>query len=1386
MIITHRWTCESNMEETITCKGPCERKNWPKYGRSSFLRHLSQAKKCRAMYTIEEIDELKKSSHERKETLALKRKRDDYDPEVRNKKYKKGNAKKKELERQQESYDSAKRTKKYKTGNAKKKELERQQDSYDSSKRSKKHQRSYDSSKRSNKHQRSYDSSKRSNQHQRSYDSSKRSKKHLESYDQNKRKVKYTQKIIKNRESMEGRILNFRHECQYGPIFVCICCMRILFRRGVKKISALYKASLEGSGMIKHLQTEDLPSPKNKSKIQNLKNKQKRKEIRFKEALKVQEGHFLCNNCCLYLEKSEMPPICAKNSLEYSKIPDCLQLTNLERQLVCKDLVFIKVRELHPTRMEAMNDYVINVPIEDDDIVKTVTSLPRTEKNSGMITLGLKRDMVYKTYHKLEMIRPDKVYEALLYLIENHPSYHSIIVPSLEEWKNSFLENNGSSMDRQGQVEDLGNSGQASVEECPINDAENESKDNEECENIFNATTCLIPENPLSDVIGKLYSIFLTLFINSNNYYCILVNTSDKPITKKRKRNSDVVHIIAPGQRKKLSCFLVEDDHDINAFPDLFPDGKCGFDDADREKKITHGQNYSQKTLNHDPRFSQDADFIFVAQQRLERHSFESQISISVQRGVPIRGADGGDQLKNNNVIDVFKDIPGTPSFWKKFRNEIFARMEQLGPFHFFFTLSSAEMHWPEVTVSILNTMGKNITYEKGWEEDENMIKIDNVPLPEYKKKIRNKTEFFKKHFMLITRIFDNRVKAFLKLLTSSGMIEHYTYRIEFQLRGMPHLHGVFWLNKEEIELCKNSDGEYIDDKVTDLIDKWVSCSLDTQDKKLDSLVKEVNVHRHTKSCQKGRSVGCRFHFPKLPSRKTLIAHPISPDLTEEEQRKILSKSRKVLNKVKDRLEEMSNDDIEMIGNSLDNFLSELDISLEDYENALSVSENGKVVILKRTLKERNVNNYNKEFILAWRANIDIQFCYDGYAVVSYITDYFCKPDAGVTKAIRNAMKESKGCDNLERLNKVKRAYFTHRQVSAAEAVYRLIPGLSLKASNVKSKFLATGYAENRSQFFKRFGNKNDDIIDEENEEDDDDDIDEEDIEDNIGTPIGNYINIPGREGKFKQVETIHKKYAQRPNYLNEMSLAQFTTTYEYSKKPNQKVTFQEGISEDKGCITLFGTNKNLPKFIELKSGGFMKLRNSPCILRIHSSKKKKAEEGIYAELLLYFPWRSEEKLRVDFINKFNENYEMIKRTKEMIYPNSKMIEDMRELLDSNEDIRPKHLYENLDPAGNQENLDNEEMIEPMDTSALPEEDPIPVNSKSSGLLFKRIEVDEHDVMLQMARSLSFGQRIVFDQIIQFCKTILRSKNGATDDLFPPHLIVTGKNHFFIFYYNTY
>ena len=89
----------------------------------------------------------------------------------------------------------------------------------------------------------------------------------------------------------------------------------------------------------------------------------------------------------------------------------------------------------------------------------------------------------------------------------------------------------------------------------------------------------------------------------------------------------------------------------------------------------------------------------------------------------------------------------------------------------------------------------------------------------------------------------------------------------------MPHLHGVFWLTEKAIEEYKDENGDFLD-KVTELIDIWISCSIQTGNPQLDALVKEVNVHNHTKSCQKGGK-GCRFSFPRLPSKRTIIAHPI-------------------------------------------------------------------------------------------------------------------------------------------------------------------------------------------------------------------------------------------------------------------------------------------------------------------------------------------------------------------------------------------------------------------------------------------------------------------------------------------------------------------------------
>ena len=52
-----------------------------------------------------------------------------------------------------------------------------------------------------------------------------------------------------------------------------------------------------------------------------------------------------------------------------------------------------------------------------------------------------------------------------------------------------------------------------------------------------------------------------------------------------------------------------------------------------------------------------------------------------------------------------------------------------------------------------------------------------------------------------------------------------------------------------------------------------------------------------------------------------------------------------------------------------------------------------------------------------------------------------------------------------------------------------------------------------------------------------------------IDENIDNSVTLTGREGKFQEVDTIHKKYSQRPDTLENMCLAQFATSYHSIKK---------------------------------------------------------------------------------------------------------------------------------------------------------------------------------------------------------------------------------------------
>ena len=180
-------------------------------------------------------------------------------------------------------------------------------------------------------------------------------------------------------------------------------------------------------------------------------------------------------------------------------------------------------------------------------------------------------------------------------------------------------------------------------------------------------------------------------------------------------------------------------------------------------------------------------------------------------------------------------------------------------------------------------------------------------------------------------------------------------------------------------------------------------------------------------------------------------------------------------------------------------------IDYDDYVMALKKTrKHGSTVLLKRDIDEIWVNNFNPEWAEAWDANHDIQPVLDYFAAITYITDYWAKPDEGITQQLREAAALLKSePDQQKRCQQMANIFMTHRQMSEAEAYYKIFPHLTLKYSNVDTIFIPSDKRELRSKFLMK--------------------IPEEDGNTSKGHEVKG-----GREGKFLEKPDIIDKFCRR------------------------------------------------------------------------------------------------------------------------------------------------------------------------------------------------------------------------------------------------------------------
>ena len=404
------------------------------------------------------------------------------------------------------------------------------------------------------------------------------------------------------------------------------------------------------------------------------------------------------------------------------------------------------------------------------------------------------------------------------------------------------------------------------------------------------------------------------------------------------------------------------------------------------------------------------------------------------------------------------------------------------------------------------------------------------------------------------------------------------------------------------------------------------------------------------------------------------------------------------------------------------------------------------------------------------------------YAIITYILDYILKGEQNMTQSLKDVLFKTQHLSKIEQLNALKQAWLKCRQIGASEAVYRLISGLHLTASNISTIFVATGFPENRSVFFKKITDKSEQSEDL-NKSFDEDDLEEneEDIIDNEQDDGSKAITIPGREGKFKPSISIHERYAQRPDYLEKMCLGQFASVYVFTTRMKKgtdwsKEDGEKRCSEAKSHLTLFDSEeKPLPEYIDLREFnlGIMRARSSPKVLRIHSSHRKEGDEQYYAELLLYLPWRDEKRdLRPDnsedicmHLYHDEKNKEIIKTNKNKLYAGHVLGDILEEAEDFKIDKdKPSHVFDMI-AAQNVQNQEDDEAEGVEDDPEFANRNPgkelsDKANQKSlkqEPSYFKAIVMPEDDDLLEMTRQMVPEQQFALKQVLKYSKATRRS-----------------------------
>ena len=1170
----------------------------------------------------------------------------------------------------------------------------------------------------------------------------------------------------------------------FGPSFVCTSCSGLFYKHSVS-VAPSEKSLIKSN------------------KPENVIHLMKRV---FQGIKSVENVEWVCGTCLNHLNKAQIPDISSENGLQFPIVPPELQgLTALEERCISPRIPFMQVRELGCDRQFGIKGNVVNVPI---DVPKTVTLLPRCLNDTETVALKLKRKLKYKTSTHFENVRPGKIFAAAKWLTQHGELYKEEGIKLDESWFKPEWENRDT-VAIQPQESDVDDSNDKDIDinsdakEGCDNDSTDKSqgcdgnfqppdKDNhsqvidqkERSIEIDHDDSLCVPDkcidsqvinnteskrdgslashdcdgNKDSDAKADFDDSFDCLDIPNDSQFIDnskskLDDSSQRKCGKEEENDDDdwdetepenevtcgnrdtLLHPedfiadgqqalnIAPGEGKEPLGIFFDKDCEEKAFPTIF----CGQQRFKIKpvKKLTYSKICKAELRNKDRRAANSVPNIFFKLKKLQMLQVRDLANVALRK---IKGGKkdyNAGQLKKEGAIEallhhdegyrILKNIRSSPPYWEAKQKDIFAMMRQLGRPTFFATFSAAESKWLDLL---------RILYQFKYNVNPTDAVLENLSWQEKSQLIQGDPVTCARHFDYRVQVLVNKV--LYSDLAPLGKITDHFFRSEFQQRGSPHIHCLFWV-EDAPELDKDSDAD-----VVKFIDGYLTCQ--RYDSGELSYLTNLHEHKHSHTCKKNGKPVCRFGFPLFPMPQTMVLRPLLECDTEDKDK--MDALSKILNQIKDEVGKLKP------GNnmSFEELLAKLEIDLETYTRAISSDLDGPKIFLKRQPSEIRMNSRNDNLAQIWSANTDVQFILDEYACAVYVATYISKSQRGMSSLLRDASEEIKQGNHSirQQVRHISNKFLNHIEVSAQEAVYLLMQ-LPLCHSSRSVIFVNTGPKGERVGMLKKLEAL-------EQMKDDETDI--------------TYLS---------KIE----RYAKRPKQLNHICLAEFATGYDIKTNPrntksskNDNVVPENDYEEDM-TDNLWKENPSTGNEFKLSDGKILYQRTKPKILRSVGYSLLSDSENFYREqLMLYYPWKEDEKNILGDFQTYKERYEHLKDDirpfQQKFQSNAKAVEVAKQQVQN--DRVSEDAWDQIAPQA--QNLESCQQENNTDSRANAAFQPVSENHKNYDIgidmglpsksevshtpLTNRISDDEYS---DLVRNLNSRQKEFFYHILNWVKT---------------------------------